>query len=403
MAPTTQAMKTSTLRGQFEQELTGNILPFWMEHTPDKFNGGFYGAMTNDLVIHNEIPRSAIVCARILWTYAAAYRTLGNRDYLDMANWAYDYLRRVFLDPEYGGLYWSVDCSGKPVLDRKHHYAQAFAIYGLAEYHRATQEPQSLAVAQELFRLLEKHAYDPANGGYIEGSSRKWETLVDMRLSERDLNCRKSMNTMLHVLEAYTNLLRIWEDTTLRNQHRALIETFLQHIVDASTGHFKLFFDDRWNSLLDNMSYGHDIEGSWLLCEAASVQGDPALAEQVRETAVRIASSVLKDGMEPDGSLPYEGSPHGLVDSEKSWWVQAEAVVGFYNAWQISGQERFKQAAVRSWEYIQDKLVDRKYGDWLKRLHRDGTPDHSSFKVGPWECPYHHSRLCFEMMERLVS
>ena len=388
-------------RKQLEKELTGNILPFWMTYAVDKVNGGFYGALTNDLEIHNEVPRSAILCARILWTYATAYRKLGDKEYLAMARWAYDYLTRVFLDPEYGGLYWTVDTTGKPVIDRKHHYTQAFAIYGLSEYYRATQEPQSLALAQTLFRLLEKHAYDPVYGGYIEGSSRKWEALTDMRLSDRDLNCRKSMNTLLHILEAYTNLLRVWEDATLKAQHRALIETFQQHIVDPLTGHFKLFFDNQWNSLLENISYGHDIEGSWLLFEAAEMQGDPALVERVRETAVQIAAAVYQDGLEQDGSLPYEGGPQGLVDSDKTWWVQAEAMVGFYNAYQLSGQERFAQAATRSWNYIQEKMVDRTHGDWLKRLHRDGTPENSAYKVGPWECPYHHSRACFEMLDRL--
>ena len=388
---------------QLKEELTGNILPFWMAHSIDKVNGGFYGALTNDLEIHNEVPRSAILCARILWTYATAYRKLGDKEYLDMARWAYDYLERVFLDPEYGGLYWSVDVTGKLVFDRKHHYAQAFAIYGLSEYYRAASEPQSLALAQTLFRLLEKHAYDPTFGGYIEGSSRKWEALADMRLSDRDLNCRKSMNTMLHVLEAYTNLLRAWEDDTLRRQHKALIETFQQHIVDHETGHFKLFFDDRWNSLLNNVSFGHDIEGSWLLFEAAQVQGDLSLMDKVRESSIQIAAAVYKDGLEPDGSLPYEAGPSGLVDSDKTWWVQAEAMLGFYNAYQLSGQEHFAQAASRSWDYIQDKMVDRTHGDWIKRLHRDGTPDNNNYKVGPWECPYHHSRACFEMIERLEN
>jgi mannobiose 2-epimerase len=403
MAVPVQAFNKIEMIRQFQEELTGNILPFWMTYTLDKVNGGFFGALTNDLEIHNEVPRSAILCARILWTYATAFRKLGDKEYLTMACWAYDYLTRVFWDEEYGGLYWTVNHTGKPVFDRKHHYAQAFAIYGLSEYFRATEQPQSLELAQSLFQLLEKCAFDPVYGGYIEGSSRKWETLTDMRLSTRDLDCRKSMNTMLHILEAYTNLLRVWEDDTLKTQHRALIETFLKHIVDPSTGHFKLFFDDEWNSLLENISFGHDIEGSWLLCEAAEVQGDPALIKQVHETAIKIAAAVYEDGLEQDGSLPYEAGLNGLVDSDKTWWVQAEAMLGFYNAYQLSGQGRFAQAAIRSWDYIQDKIIDRVHGDWLKRLHRDGTPENSNYKVGPWECPYHHSRACFEMIDRLGS
>jgi cellobiose epimerase len=403
MTPSAQAFDKTKFRGQFAKELTGNILPFWMTYAVDKANGGFYGALTNDMEIHNEVPRSAILCARILWTFATAFRKLGTQEYLDMAAWAYEYLKRVFWDPEYGGLYWTVDAAGKPVLDRKHHYAQAFAIYGLTEFYRATKEPQSLALAQTIFKFLEKHAFDPVHGGYIEGSSCTWEALADMRLSDRDLDCRKSMNTMLHILEAYTNLLRVWDDPSLRAQHRALLEMFQQHIVDPSTGHFKLFFDDRWNSLLDNVSYGHDIEGSWLLYEAAQMQADPALVEKARVQAIQIATAVYQDALEQDGSLPYEAGPHGLVDDNKSWWVQAEAVVGFYNAYQLSGQERFAQSAWGSWNYIQDKIVDRTHGDWFKVLYRDGTPLAGSYKVGPWECPYHHSRACFEMLDRLES
>ena len=397
----THTFDKSDFRRQLEEELTGNILPFWMTHVVDKVNGGFYGAVTNDLQVHNQVPRSATLCARILWTYATAYRRLGAEQYLSMARWAYDYLTHVFWDQEYGGLYWQVDCNGNPISDRKHHYAQAFAIYGLAEYYRATQEPQSLELAQTLFHLLEKHAYEALYQGYIEGSSRKWEALVDMRLSDVDPNCRKSMNTMLHILEAYTHLLQVWDDAHLKVQHRALLETFQRHIIDRDTGHFKLFFDDQWHSLSDNMSFGHDIEGSWLLWEAAKAQGDSALLAQVRESVIDLAAAVYREGLDDDGSLFYEGGPQGLVDTGKAWWVQAEAVVGFYNAYQLSGQVDFAQAAYRCWRYIQDKMVDRKHGEWFKQLHRDGTPDHTRYKAGPWDCPYHHSRACFEMLDRL--
>ena len=401
MASDVQTFIQSDFGQQLERELTGNILPFWMTHVVDRVNGGFYGAVTNDLQVDNSVPRSAILCARILWTYAAAYRILGAEQYVSMARWAYDYLTRVFWDQDYGGVYWTVDYTGNPVLDRKHHYAQAFAIYGLSEYYRATQEPQSLALAQTLFHLLEEHAYDEVYQGYIEGSSREWETLADMRLSAKDLNCLKSMNTMLHILEAYTNLLRVWDDARLKARHRALVEAFQQHIIDHQTGHFKLFFDDRWDSLSEIVSFGHDIEGSWLLWEAAEAQGDPALTAQVRESALRLAEAVYREGLDDDGGLFYEGGPQGVVDTSREWWGQAEAIVGLYNAYQLSGQVHFAQAAHRCWTYIQAKMVDRTHGGWFKRLHRDGTPDPTSYKAGPWECPYHHSRACFEMLARL--
>jgi cellobiose epimerase len=386
---------------QLQEEVTGNILPFWMTHVVDRVHGGFYGAVTNDLQVHNEVPRSATQCGRILWTFSTAYRRLGGEAYLSTARWAYDYLTRVFWDQDYGGLFWEVDYRGNPVSDRKHHYAQAFAIYGLSEYYRATREPQSLALAQTLFDLLETYAFDPIHQGYIEGSSRRWEALADMRLSDKDLDCRKSMNTMLHIMEAYTNLLRVWDDAHLKAQHRALLEVFQQHIIDHQTGHLGLFFDDEWHSLSNHVSFGHDIESSWLFVEAAEVQGEPALLARARESALRIATAVYREGLDDDGSLFYESSPQGLVDTGKAWWAQTEAVVGFYNAYQLSGQVEFALAARNCWTYIQAKMVDRTHGDWFKQLHRDGTPDVNAYKAGPWECPYHHSRACFEMLARL--
>jgi mannobiose 2-epimerase len=374
-----------------------------MQHAVDEVHGGFYGAVTNDLQVHNEVPRSAILCGRILWTYAAAYRALGGEPYRAMARRAYDYLTEVFWDHEYGGLYWSVDAQGKPVMARKHHYAQAFGIYGLSEYYRATGEAKALTLAQELFRLLEAHALDPVHGGYVEGSSREWRAPADMRLSDKDHASRKSMNTMLHILEAYTNLLRAWDDPQIKTQQRAVIEAFLQHIIDPHTQHFKLFFDDCWGSLLGNVSYGHDIEGSWLLVEAAEVQGDAGLLASTRRVAVEMAQAVYDEGRDADGSIFYEAGPDGLVDDGKAWWVHGEAIVGFYNAYQLSGQAHFLEAARQSWAYIQDKMIDREHGGWYKQLHRDGTVDDRKYKIGPWECPYHHARTCLEMLARLAG
>jgi mannobiose 2-epimerase len=397
----TQSFANSEFRQQLENELAENILPFWMTKVVDKVNGGFYGAVTNDLKILNDVPRSAILCARILWTYAAAYRRGGEDQYLSTARWAYDYLTEVFWDHKFGGVYWSVDVNGSPVFDRKHHYAQAFAIYGLSEYHRATQEPKSLELAKTSFQLLEEYAYDPTHQGYIEGSSRDWGTLEDMRLSDKDLNCHKSMNTMLHILEAYTNLLRVWDDVDLKAKHKGLIEVFQNQIIDHQIDHFKLFFDEGWNSLSEHVSFGHDIEGSWLLWEAVEMHDDSKLSAQVRESTMSLASAVYQEGLDDDGSLFHEAKPDGIIDPGKEWWTQAEAIVGFYNAYQLTGKEHFAQAAYKLWSYIQTHMIDKENGDWFKRLYRDGTPETERHKAGPWDCPYHHARLCFEMIDRL--
>lgn len=392
---------TAELRGRIESELTQNILPFWIQHTVDHENGGFYGALTNDLQILNDVPRASVVCARILWTYAAAYRAYGDPAYREMAQRAYGYLTSAFWDSVHGGVYWLIDKHGAPVSSRKHSYAQAFAIYGLAEYYAATQDPASLEYAQRLFGLLEAHAHEDAFGGYIEGCGGDWGALDDMRLSDKEPQCRKSMNTMLHVMEAYTNLLRVWDDAHLRVRLHELIDCFLRYIISPSSHHFELFFDDDWSMLHGGVSYGHDIEGSWLLFEAAEVLGDAGVLERAQAASIEMAWVVYAQGLEADGSLLYEGHANTSETTAKHWWPHAEAVVGFYNAFQLTGQDLFAQASAGCWSYIERKFVDHSNGDWFKVLNRAGVPDAQHYKVGPWECPYHHARACLEMIRRL--
>ena len=389
------------LSARLRAELTENILPFWMTHVPDREHGGFHGAISNTLEIDLHAPRAAILCARILWTFSAAYRRLGASVYLDAATWAYTALTRTFWDMEHGGVYWTVDRQGVPVMARKHAYAQAFAIYGLSEYYRATQHPESKALACRLFELLEAHAFEPVHGGYIEGCDRDWGQLEDMRLSDRDLNSRKSMNTLLHILEAYTNLLQIWEDDQLRTQHRGLLETFLTRIFDPATGHLRLFFDDDWTPLTDAVSYGHDIEASWLLWEATQRHTDSELHRRMRALTLTLAENTYREGRDADGSLFYEGQAGRVTDDGKAWWPQAEALVGFTNAYQLTGEPHFAAAVAEVWRFIETTLVDRVHGDWFKQTDRAGVPDATRMKASIWDCPYHHSRACFEMLARL--
>jgi len=393
-------MKKELEKIQFESELFNNILPFWMNVAPDHENGGFYGGVTNNHVIRNEIPRTAVSCTRFLWTFSHAYLTHNDNEYLKIADMAFEYLKSVFWDDEFGGLFWSVDLNGNPVHDRKHHYAQAFGIYGLSEYFQATQDKSSLELAKNIFDLLEEHAFNPEHGGYIEGSSRDWSSLSDMRLGENDMNCQKSMNTMLHMMEAYTNFVRVWGSQKLKNQLRKIIENFSDHIISES-GHFILFFNNEWKSLSNHMSYGHDIEGSWLLYEAAEVLDDSGLLNLAKNLALELANGVYLSGIDKDGSIIHEASPEKIINPNKEWWPQAEAVIGFYNSYQLSRQTKYLDAAKASWEYIQSKLIDKQRGGWFKRLLADGSVDHSSLKIGPWEGPYHESRLCFEMINRL--
>src|ERR1039457_1473149 len=402
-------MTNTEWAARFKQELTGNILPFWMRHTVDRENGGFYGGIDCDMQIDKQAPRASVINARILWTFSAAARILGDATYRETADWAYRYIVDKFWDKGYGGVYWMLDYQGRPLSLRKQIYAQAFAAYGMAEYFRATGKAESLEWAKQIYRLIEEKSGEPEHGGYLEARARDWSALEDLRLSDKDLNSPKSMNTHLHVLEAYTNLLRVWPDPELRARQKELLETILDRIVDGATWHFRMFFDNEWRSLTDHVSFGHDIEGSWLIVEAAEVLGDAALLERAKITAVKMAQAVYEQGLDHDGSLFYEADSKGaLIDPNKHWWAQAEAVVGFYNAYQISRQEHFLTQASRAWRYIEDRIVDKVHGEWHAKLKPEGEPyteaeDPDACLVGPWKCPYHNSRVCFEMMRRLAE
>ena len=385
---------------QFESELYENILPFWMANAPDRENGGFVGGITNDLAIRNDIPRTAVSCTRFLWTFSHAFLATGEHDYLKISHRAYQYLTNTFWDQQYGGLFWSVDIHGQAVGTRKHSYAQAFGIYGLSEYFKATQRAESLELAHDLFELLESHAFDPSYGGYSEGRTQDWLPTSDMRLGKDDLNCHKSMNTMLHILEAYTNLVQISDNSEVKDQLINLIRIFQTRIIGPS-GHFLLYFDQDWSPLSDHFSYGHDIEGSWLLAEAADVTGSHKLIRSVATSALHLAEAVLRDGIRADGAIIHEATPEKVINPNIEWWPQAEAVVGFYNAYQLTTKEEYRTAAENAWQFICTYLVDTQFGGWIKRLLPDRTIDNTSLKAGPWEGPYHESRMCFEMAKRL--
>ncbi|WP_227013838.1 AGE family epimerase/isomerase [Paenibacillus psychroresistens] len=384
------------------QKELDNILQFWIDHAVDERNGGFYGEISNDLIINHSAPKGLVLQARILWTYSKAFLTFKADKYLKMAQRAYDYLVEAFWDREFEGYYWHVDEQGKPLNTRKQIYGQAFVVYGLTEYYKVSGDPESLQKAITLYKKIEAVSFDEAHLGYFEAFNREWELEDDLRLSSSDLNEKKSMNTHLHILEAYSNLITVWDDLELKRRQKALIEVMLDHIVDEKQQHFKLFFDEAWTSKSEHISFGHDIEGSWLLVEAAHLLHDDALIKRVNATAITMADAVLQHGVDNDGALWNEAiAGYKIVDDTKDWWPQAEAAVGFLNAYQLSGRQEFLNAAIKSWDFILNYMVDSEHGEWFWQVSMDRKPNYAIAKISPWKCPYHNSRACFELLERL--
>ncbi|UTR16029.1 AGE family epimerase/isomerase [Salipaludibacillus sp. LMS25] len=388
-----------TFSQELKQELVENILPYWVTHALDTTYGGFYGYITTNNKVDKKASKGGILNSRILWTFSKAYHVLGDRHYLEAADHAYAYLRDTFLDRENGGVYWMVDHKGRPEETRKHIYNQSFAIYGLAEYFNATGHEESLQLAKELFYLIEKYGYDKQYGGYLEAFTREWGMEEEHRLSEKDMAAEKSMNTHLHILEAYTNLFRVWKNPQLKERLTELIDVMLNHIVGPSY-QFILFFDRKWRKLSDVVSYGHDIEGSWLLYEAAEVLGDEERLEKVREATLNMAEKVITDGLAENGGLMNEREADN-VDKEKIWWVQAEGMVGFFNAYQLTLNNDYLKETFHLWRFTKQHMIDQRHGEWYWKLDEQNDAYHEMPKVEPWKCPYHNSRCCFELLERL--
>jgi mannobiose 2-epimerase len=365
-----------------------------MEYMPDPENGGFYGKLDNNNIVDKTANKGAVLNARILWTFSAAYNATRENSYLDTARRAFSYIDEHFLDKEHGGVFWSVDYKGNPVETKKQIYALAFTVYACSEYYLATRHEYARDIAIDGFMLIQQHSLDPSYGGYLEAFASDWQEISDLRLSAKDANEKKTMNTHLHILEAYTNLYRIWPEKAVFDAIKSLLDTFSNKIINQQTGHLNLFFDEHWLVKGNVISYGHDIEASWLMLEAAEVLQDETLISQFKKIALLIADATF-EGIDKDGGLWYESTL-----KEKHWWPQAEALVGFVNAYQISKDERYMQTALNTWKYIEQYIIDKTNGEWFwGRL-----PDNSIMKedkAGFWKCPYHNGRACLELLKRL--
>jgi mannobiose 2-epimerase len=393
-------MKTSTeiLHDELAQELK-NILNYWTKYAVDDVYGGFVGARNYQNKCVENAPKGIILNARILWSFAAAGNFYHDARYIFYCERAFYYLFNQFKDSKHGGVYWELDAQGNPVNKRKQTYAQAFAVYALSEYYLYSKNERAKQWAVELFNLIETQTKDTQYEGYLEAFAEDWSAIDDVRLSEKDQNDPKSMNTHLHLLEAYTTLYKIYPTHEIRTSIEDLLEIFYSKILNKTRLSFDLFFGMNWQPASRITSYGHDIEAIWLLIEAAKAIHNDSWISTTNKCATMIATQVLNEGyLKGFGLLNERNHLTETVDDDRHWWPQAEAMVGFYFAYQISGETRFLKAVLDLWEQVKKDIIDPQNGEWFFRVKSDGKPVLEEDKIGFWKCPYHNSRMCMVIM-----
>ena len=386
--------RTDIFLQEVRENLTSCILPYWLKLKDPK--GGFYGEVSAEGTVFYDAPRGVILNARLIWSFAAAYAALKDTQYLVAAVHARDWFLDHFCDHKYGGVYWSVTAEGERLDTKKQLYAQGFAIYALSELYKVTGDDEALKNAVNLYKVVESHFADTVNGGYIEALSRDFSPLEDMSLSAHDINADKTMNSHLHVLEAYSNLYQVWPDETLKTRVEALLSLTGERVMGAD-GHLQLYFKRDWTVLPGAVSYGHDIETSWLALEAAFALHDADVVNRVRPWARRVGAAG-NEGLLPDGSMRYEKLPDGHYDDSRQRWVQAESVVGNLWLWKYHADAEALERAFAAWAYIREHLVDTISGEWWWAILPNGSRDLSQPKAGFWKCPYHNTRMCLQVL-----
>lgn len=391
-------MDTKLLKSEVKNHLETKILPFW-ESLRDSENGGFYGYMDFDLNIDKEADKGCILHSRILWFFANAAMCLGDKSLLEYADHAYEFIKNYCIDTACGGIYWAVTYDGKIADGIKHTYNQAFAIYALSSYYDATGNEEALALAWKLYELIETRCKD--DEGYLEAFDRNFEPVSNEKLSENGVMAEKTMNTLLHVFEAYTELYRVTKDMRVGENLRWILDIFADKVYNPARHRQEVFFDAHWNTLIDLYSYGHDIETAWLIDRGCEVLGDKALEEKMQAITKDITAAVYKTAFK-ENSLLNE-CERGVDDVSRRWWVQAESLVGFLNGYEKAPEHKeYLEAVFGQWEYIKTKLVDPRDGsEWFWDLDENGVPATKKPIVEPWKCPYHNGRMCFEVIRRL--
>ena len=384
------------LRDEVLAELKQHIIPFW-EKLKDNEYGGYYGYMDFDLKVDKHYEKGCILNSRILWFFSSAYTLTGDDELLRCADHAWEFMNKYCVDKENGGIFWSVTYDGDVLDSTKHTYNQAFAIYALSAYYEASGCKAALELADNLFERIEDTCTDQY--GYLEAFTIDWNPESNEKLSENGLLADKTMNTLLHVLEAYTELYRVAKEDRVATALKRILNEFKDKVYNDETGHLEVFFDAKMNTISDLYSYGHDIEASWLLDRACKVLDDEETTEKMRNVILTIADNVYKIAY--DGKAMNNECFKGEVDTTRVWWVQAEAIVGFYNCYQLTGDEKYLQIADKLWEYIKEYVIDKRSGsEWFWDLNASNEPESRKPIVEPWKCPYHNGRMCMEIIRR---
>lgn len=384
------------LAEEVREHLTGALIPFW-KRMRDEEQGGFYGYLGYDLTLDKQAVKGCILNSRILWFFSNAAMVLEDKGLLEYAGHAYLFLKEKCLDKVNGGVYWSVTYDGKAEESMKHTYNQAFAIYALSSYFDAAEDPEALSLAWELYRIIEEKCKDEY--GYLESFDESFHGTENEKLSENGILAEKTMNTLLHVFEAYTELYRVTRDPKVAQKLKWILDIFESRVYNRKKGRQEVFFDRTWNSLIDLYSYGHDIETAWLIDRGCEILGDETYTAKMTPITKEITAHIYDRAL-VEGSLLNE-SENGVLDTTRVWWVQAEAVVGFLNGYQKEpGQVRYQEAAEQVWDYIQTYMVDKRGGsEWFWALDQNRNPLEKPI-VEPWKCPYHNGRMCFEVIRR---
>ena len=381
---------------EIKEHLVNDLIPFW-QGLKDEENGGFYGYLSYDLKLDKKAVKGCILNSRILWFFSNAYMVLGDHSLLESATHAYQFLKEHCVDDEFGGVFWSLTYDGKPEDTTKHTYNQAFSIYALASYYDASKNPEALEIAWKLYDLVESKCKDEY--GYLEAFTRSFEPEENDKLSENGVIAEKTMNTLLHVFEAYTELYRVTKEEKVAKQIRFMMDIIKDKVFNKEIGRQEVFFDRTWNTLIDLYSYGHDIETAWLVDRGLEVLDDEAYTNMLSPITKIITENIYNRAY-IDHSLVNE-SENGVVDTTRVWWVQAEAVVGFLNGYQKQEDKKFLDASVDIWNYIKKYFIDKRNGsEWFWSVKEDHTPDEKPI-VEPWKCPYHNGRMCFEVLRRM--